>query len=414
MVDKRDFQENVWDDEEDASISVNLTKKAKLIGLKDNAAEERIDGKGLLKRLRTKHETLYSKPTWALSARRSEDLENSAPFHLQSLESSSNLTSDIIDLKRLPDIRIHPHSRSPIVATAFVPKLPILMLVNRVPSIQFVSIDHKENPTIRTVDMEKLAITKAKISPDGEYLVAIGKTRFIYVYHLLNDRVDKVNCIPDRSEKEWSEIVFSPSNSFLAALGTDGFIAIISLKTKRPLGQLKMNCEAKAACISSDGKFLVTAGTDHFIYIWDTENLKCVRKTAYSDGTTVTTLCLSPQDLYLTVGNTMGIVTIYKFQDLLCQDQHVVPLKSLMNLTTAITSLQWHPSSEMLAFASDAANNGLRLVHFPSLRVFSNFPDSRMPLGQVKSVEFGADGDLLAVGCGDGKVRMFAIKHFMK
>lgn len=90
------------------------------------------------------------------------------------------------------------------------------------------------------------------------------------------------------------------------------------------------------------------------------------------------------------------------------------PWKTLMNLTTEIQITKFHPSSQLLAIATNASFNGLRLVHIPSGRVYSNWPNSQIPIGNVKSLDFNHDGSMMMIGTGYGKVKLFALKHFRK
>ena len=50
------------------------------------------------------------------------------------------------------------------------------------------------------------------------------------------------------------------------------------------------------------------------------------------------------------------------------------PEKIVLNLTTSVTDLKFNPSSEILAMASEVKENSVKLLHVPSMTVFSNFP----------------------------------------
>ena len=46
------------------------------------------------------------------------------------------------------------------------------------------------------------------------------------------------------------------------------------------------------------------------------------------------------------------------------------PFKTLMNLTTSITDLQFNHSSELLAYCSKWQKNAFKLCHIPSYTVY--------------------------------------------
>lgn len=109
----------------------------------------------------------------------------------------------------------------------------------------------------------------------------------------------------------------------------------------------------------------------------------------------------------------LGIVEIYDFSKFM-HGPEVKPWKALTNLTTEIDVIKFHPSSQILAMASSVHWNSVRLVHIPSGRVFSNWPNSNSPVGHIKSVDFSPDGTLLMLGCGNGKVKIFSLLHFIR
>jgi U3 small nucleolar RNA-associated protein 18 len=83
-----------------------------------------------------------------------------------------------------------------------------------------------------------------------------------------------------------------------------------------------------------------------------------------------------------------------------------------MNLTTNITSLQFHPSSQALLFASKFKKDALRVAHAPSLGVFSNWPTSGTPLSYVNTVDWSPGGGYLAMGNDKGKVLLYRASAF--
>ena len=90
------------------------------------------------------------------------------------------------------------------------------------------------------------------------------------------------------------------------------------------------------------------------------------------------------------------------------------PLKSIMNLTTSISRLTFNHSSEILALVSKAKKDSFKVVHLPSLTVFSNWPTSGTPLGHVSGVTFSKGSEYVAIGNHKGKVLLYSIGHYAK
>lgn len=84
----------------------------------------------------------------------------------------------------------------------------------------------------------------------------------------------------------------------------------------------------------------------------------------------------------------------------------------MLNLTTAVTSLSFHPSSEALAFGSQAKKDCLKMLHLPTFEVFPNWPTARTPLHFLSDVAFSPSGAYLAIGNDRGKALLYSLPHF--
>lgn len=102
-------------------------------------------------------------------------------------------------------------------------------------------------------------------------------------------------------------------------------------------------------------------------------------------------------------------------------------MKSVMNLTTKVTSMAFHPSGQLLAIASGEKKDQLKLVHLPTGSVYMNWPRlialskqqqaaepgrRASPLHRVTCVQFSPDGSRLAIGNGRGRVLLYQLNHF--
>lgn len=117
---------------------------------------------------------------------------------------------------------------------------------------------------------------------------------------------------------------------------------------------------------SRDGKELsVLGGRDGAeVEVWDVAQRKVIRKWRDDRAYGGTILESSRGGEYTAIGSSTGIVNVYSSTSLSAKslDIRPDPLKSLEHLTTPITSLAFHPSSELLVTASRTKKDQLKLV----------------------------------------------------
>jgi U3 small nucleolar RNA-associated protein 18 len=115
------------------------------------------------------------------------------------------------------------------------------------------------------------------------------------------------------------------------------------------------------------------------------------------------------------VGSASGVVNMYDVGDWSMQSplQRPTPRlqKSLLNLVTPSTSLNFSPDGQVLAIASWEKRDALRLVHAESGTVFANWPTSKTPIRYPFSVDFSPVGGYLAVGNDRGRVLLYQMKY---
>jgi U3 small nucleolar RNA-associated protein 18 len=167
-------------------------------------------------------------------------------------------------------------------------------------------IDGKDNEKVQSIYFADLPLTCAEFTPNGKEIIASGTKKHFYVYDLDSGEIDRVESIignfnkygfksntilylyvslilnlilgvsngflildyinaclfSGRTESKLKKFLISPDNNFLVFLGNDGYIVIVSNKSKQWIGNLKMNGQVTAAAFSPDGRFLYTAGGD--------------------------------------------------------------------------------------------------------------------------------------------------------
>lgn len=161
------------------------------------------------------------------------------------------------------------------------------------------------------------------------------------------------------------------------------------------------------------------------VYTWDLRSQRCLHQQRDEGVVSCTSLALSPDGSYLATGDSMGVVNIYsRPAGLLApveqgasvgvgvQPATPSPLKTMMNLTTAVDSLSFSHDNQLLMMGSRLKKESLRLVHMPSLSVYSNWPTSKSPLHYVHCAAFSPHSGFLGIGNAKGRVLLYRVHHY--
>lgn len=161
---------------------------------------------------------------------------------------------------------------------------------------------------------------------------------------------------------------------------------------------------------SHDGAFLHTASASS-IRVWDVRRRCCVHTWQDRGGLRTTSLATSPDGELVAAGADSGAVNIYKSAEVL-SSARPPPLKEFLNLTSAVTTLEFNPASEALAFASKYSKCAMRVAHISSRSVFQNWPTAKTPLNYVQCAAFSPSSAHMAVGTDQGKVLLYQLNHY--
>ena len=100
------------------------------------------------------------------------------------------------------------------------------------------------------------------------------------------------------------------------------------------------------------------------------------------------------------------MVNIYKRTDFWHQP-NPTPEKIVYNLTTSVSSIKFNPTSEILAMASEAKENAVKLLHLPSMTVFKNFPSFNHNFKRPNCIDFSLNGGFFAIGNNRGAANLY-------
>ncbi|KAI4301165.1 hypothetical protein L6164_034471 [Bauhinia variegata] len=424
----------VWVDDEEEKTTVNIAKVNRLRKLRKEEDESLISGSEYVSRLRAHHVKLNPGTDWAeLDSRskldRSSDDEsdyeenevtvshsyNDVDDILRTNEDlvvkgSSKLLPGLLEYSRLVDANIQDPSNGPINSVQFHRNGQLLLAAGLDRRLRFFQIDGKRNTKIESIFIDDCPIRKASFLPDGSQVILSGRRKFFYSFDLLKAKVDKIGPLVGREEKSLEVFEVSPDSHTIAFVGNDGYILLVSTKTKELVGTLKMNGTVRSLAFAEDGQQLLSSGGDGQVYHWDLRTRACIHKGVDEGCINGTSLCTSPSGALFAAGSESGIVNIYNREEFLGGKRK--PIKIIENLTTKVDFMRFNNDSEILAICSSMKRSSLKLIHIPSYTVFSNWPPPNKTLHYPRCIDFSPGGGFMAVGNAAGKVLLYKLHHY--
>lgn len=150
--------------------------------------------------------------------------------------------------------------------------------------------------------------------------------------------------------------------------------------------------------------------------MWDIRHTrKCLAKVADEGSFKTTHMAISADGSQLATGSHSGVVNIYRTDN--SKEQPLTLVKSVLNLTTAITDIKFDPTGQLLAVCSKWKKNALRLIHTGqggTFTAFQNFPAGHA-VGVLKypmALGFSCDTQYIAMGNDEGKAHLWHLSHF--
>ncbi|RKO86303.1 WD40-repeat-containing domain protein, partial [Blyttiomyces helicus] len=403
-----------WEDDDD--IDVSIVDTGRLRKLRTDHSETVVSGTEFESRLRRQFEKIYPRPQWAdLTEDATESVAGGDLMRvlrstegIASRRKSQILSPDKLDIVRVKDANQMAYSQAVVQTATFHPRAPVLMTAGFDKTIRLFQIDGKVNPKLQSIFIRDMPIARAQFTPSGNEVIVTGPRKFFYVYDVESGTVEKVNGIRGREEDQWEKAVVSPCDKYIAFTGRDGCIILISRQTKQWIATMKMNGTVRAIEFSPDGQLLYSFGGDGEVYWWDLATRRCVHRFIDEGCVQATTIAASGNGEYLATGSKSGVVNLYIASSARATSTPA-PEKSILNLTTAATTLTFSPDSQILALSSRAKRDSLRLLHVPTRRVFKTWPTASTPLGHVSTVAFSPGGGYCAIGNDKGKVLLYRL-----
>lgn len=421
----------VWVDEEEEKTNINIAKVNRLRKLRKEGEESTITGSEYVSRLRAQHVKLNPGTEWA---QRDAASKEDGYYSDESSESErdgfmvvdnilrtdadlvvkrgAKLLPGPLEYSRLVDANAEDPSSGPINSVQFHRNAQLLLTASLDRRLRFFQIDGKRNTKIQSIFLDDCPIRKASFLPDGSQVIVSGRRKFFYIFDLMKAKVDKIGPLVGRDEKSLEVFEVSQDSSTIAFVGNEGYILLVSSKTKELIGTLKMNGTVRALAFAENGQQLLSTGGDGHIYHWDLRTRTCIYKAVDEGCINGTSLCASLDGGYFAAGSDSGIVNVYNRQEFLGGKRK--PIKALENLTTTVNFTKFNNDAQILAVCSGMKKNGMKLIHVPSFTAFSNWPMPNKSLGYPRCLDFSPGGGFMAVGNAAGKVLLYKLHHYQR
>ncbi|CAI9295525.1 unnamed protein product [Lactuca saligna] len=408
----------VWVDEEEAKTNINISKVNRLRKIRKEEDEKIISGSEYVSRLRAHHMKLNPSTDWARPdshVYNSDDSDGDFDGILQTTEDlvvpgSSKLLPGLLEYSRLVDANGQDPSSGPINSVQFHRNGQLLLTGGLDKKLRFFQIDGKRNTKIQSIFVDDCPIRKASFTPDGSQVILSGRRKFFYSFDLVKAKMDKIGPLVGREEKSLETFEISPDSKTIAFIGNEGYILLVSSKTKELIGTLKMNGTARALTFGNDGQELVATGGDGQIYHFDMRSMSCFHKGVDEGCLTGTALGMSPKGNIFAAGSDSGIVNVYNKEEFLGGNRK--PMKRIENLTTKVDFIKFNCDAQILAICSSMKKNSMKLVHVPSFTVFSNWPPANKALQFPRCLDFSPGGGMMALGNAAGHVLLYKLNHY--
>ncbi|CAL1380917.1 unnamed protein product [Linum trigynum] len=414
-----DERKPVWVDEEEEATSINIAEVSRLRKLRKEEEESLISGSEYVSRLRTQHSKMNPGTEWARLERADSRLHSDESSDEEDIlrtnedlvvKSLSKLQPGILSCSRLVDANAQEPSNGPINSVEFHRNGQLLLSAGLDKRIRFFQIDGKRNTKIQSVFVDDCPIRKASFLPDGSQVIISGRRKFFYSFDLVKAKVDKIGPLVGREEKSLENFEVSPDSKTIAFVGNEGYILLVSSKSKELIGTVKMNGTARSIAFAGDGQQLITHGGDGQVYHWDLRTRTCIHKAVDEGCINGTALSCSPLGNFFAAGSDSGIVNVYNREEFLGGKRR--PVKTIENLTTKVDFMKFNSDAQILAICSTMGKNGMKLIHVPSFTAFSNWPPLNTTLHYPRCLDFSPGGGFMAVGNASGKVLLYKLHHY--
>lgn len=367
------------------------------------------------KQLESKFQRLIGTPTWADLNRKKDENDDSDDEILQTVghiakSKTEDLVSGRLEFKKLKDLNRETYAEGPLITGVLFHPNSTVGLVSGARGIATIySIDGKKNDKLHSMQFENYPIRGCRFTNNGEEAIFGGSRKFFYTYNLISGQTQRI-FLPKTITK-MNNFELSPCGKYIALIGRFGEVHLLFANTAELLCTLKQEHDATSVAFSVDSKYLFTHSVDSEVNAYDIGERRFIHRFIDDGCINGSNIAISPNGELLAASSQQGVVNIYNYNDVL-QNKFPKPQKTILNLTTAVSSIKFNHSSELLAIASKEIENAVKIVHFPSGTVYQNFPAMNSNIGKPNVIQFSPQSGFFAIGNTDKQVLLYRLKHF--
>jgi U3 small nucleolar RNA-associated protein 18 len=386
-----------WQDADDDQLRIDpsLSMRTKKL------SKEKLTGEEFSSKLREKYRSLYH-PDWESSLVAKSSLSQlflSSKTILN--EKTPVLQSGSLEVNSLENAN-NSHPSSSVVTRVLFQDSSVLVAGKDKRLRVFRDGDQKTS-----VFFKDLPILQAETCSEKVYVS--GEKPFFYIFDQVKENVQRVPFIQGYTKKALGALKISPDQRYAMFLGEGGKIMQVSTQSQKIVTEFKMNSDSHGLCFLDE--FSVACGGDEGdVYVWDLKMRACVQR--FADEGTVKITCLDAKDNFLAVGSNAGVVNLYDMSRKEFRENEPKPVKSVFNLTTDVTGVCFNHNCEVLAMYSKWKRDAFKLLHIPSLSVFSNWPSFRDKLKYPMTASFNSTSELLCIGNDEGQALLYNLRHY--
>ncbi|KAF9051089.1 WD40 repeat-like protein [Hymenopellis radicata] len=424
-----------WSDPSDPpSVSIESNQLRKL---RDAPSETVLSGREYESRLRRQFERINPAPSWARKRRRDEDEDEddvdnllSSTTGILSQKRRPTLASGTIAIERLRDANQASQKSNigDVKSIVFHPsdRVPVLAVGTGDRRVRLYNIDGHTSPLLQTLHIPSLPLTSISFHPSGSHLLLAGTRPTYSIFDLQTGQVtnqtglwgSRFSSASKDKPENMHLTAFSPGGGLLAVAGRNGNLHLVDWQSGggQVVGTMKCPGSAGGGIKSlwwADDGTLATLTADAEVFLWDIGQRKCSRRWKDEGGFRGTGRTMSGCANWLAIGSNTGLVNVYE-SDSFAKNREGQPKtkKTLGNITTAISSMTFNHDAQLMAIASKEKKDSMKLIHFPSLTAFGNWPTSSTPVGHVTTIDFSPRSDYLAIGNTRGRVLLYHLKDY--
>ena len=455
----------VWVDEDDNGGEVNLVERRSKRKFRQKMGEKRIDASEYEERIRTFYKSKVvgnsvGTVEWARLPSETKEEANESESDSDSdsdedltkrverlfqasgemgvrkrakaivaIKTNNELRSGVIKMKRMTNLNKQAPSRSITHCIDFHPTGRLALTAGLDRTVRVFQVDGRENARVQGISLRDLQIATAKFTGGGSGIIAAGAQWHLYRIDLESGQVVrhrgfgrnqwKSRIATKQANDVRNGFAVSQNGDKLAFLSDTGRVNIAEERTVQSVGTIHVPAQIAGVAFDPDNdNRIYTLTNDAMVHLWDARTCGCVDRHRDEGAIHGTALAIG-RGVYA-VGSDSGIVNVYDKNQLgesvssgIAEKARTEkPKKAISNITTAVSHLTFNNDGRLLSIASRRIKDAVKLVHVPTLSVYSNWPVQSSLLGCVQTAAFSPGGGWFSLGNDKGHAHLYRLPAY--